>query len=158
MRLFIPSSVMFSHPVRMISFMLRHIPTFIIKALFTSLLELKEMFKDWSLSDELTISLAKSYPFTLGRLARPSSVNESLASCYMPREVTFLQKFICKEVKSSHFPNSSRQKSVIPSSLWLATNLLSSGLFLMNLTMANSSICLQREISMFYKNLQEIPS
>jgi len=75
------------------------------------------MFKCCNFSVEFTITLEKSYPLTLGKLANPNSVKASLPSCYKPADVTFLQKLICKQLKSSHFPNSSRQESVIPSSL-----------------------------------------
>jgi hypothetical protein len=71
-----------------------HIPILIIKALLTSLLALKDIFKNTSLSVEWVISLEKSSFFKFGREANPSSMNDCFPSASIPPpEVMFLQKF-----------------------------------------------------------------
>jgi hypothetical protein len=85
---------MCSHPVNINVLKWRHIPIFIIKALFTSLLGLNDIFRYVSLSVEFRISFPKSYPFKLGKFARPNSTNYLLERVSMPAEVTPLQKFM----------------------------------------------------------------
>lgn len=92
-------------------------PTLTMSALFTSLLGLNEMFKEVSFSSEFDMSLEKSSPFRLGKLARPSSTNSCLARYSKPAEVTSVQKLMLRVSSNLQFYSYLRQLSVMACSL-----------------------------------------